>query len=407
MTGAPSCEGSRPNRREPAPRKMKPRLVVADANAYWTEQLFAACGARHEVLLLKPREVRSHMARFHGSWRSPGVKNLADDVREFASAMPPRYSTVGWPIARRMLSSQIKSLIGPSPELLVICFPEYLSLADSIKPGQLVYYNYDDYTAHWPSRSDDIARREADTVRRADLTVCIARHRAEILRSQFPERANRIKHLPLGATPKFMADAVADAMVPEILKDLSRPMVGYIGALNYRFDFEFLAEVADARRNITFVLGGRPPSADDGPPHWWIGAQKCRALPNVHFIGWVDHERLGAHLKCFDALLIVYSDCKFNTNACPAKLWDYFGVGSPIVSTDANPETSLWGDLVRIASTPDQFADALDAALLEGSERSAERLSVAGRHTWAALAAQLEHWLEAPCSTPHDFRGRE
>jgi hypothetical protein len=41
-------------------------------------------------------------------------------------------------------------------------------------------------------------------------------------------------------------------------------------------------------------------------------------------------------LNSFDVLLMSYSECNFNTNACPAKLWDYLGTLLPIVANTAD-----------------------------------------------------------------------
>ena len=112
-------------------------------------------------------------------------------------------------------------------------------------------------------------------------------------------------------------------------------------------------------------------------------------MSNIHFIGWVAHEELGNHLKSFDVLLMCYSDCNFNLNACPAKLWDYLGTGRPIVANSNNPETNLWDNVVYVGRTPQEFVSYIKIALHDLPELSARRLEVAKAHTWDALGIKL------------------
>lgn len=373
-------------------------LVVVDANAYWTDQLFRSCADDYDVLLVKPREIRSFVRQYGYRWKLPCPHQVGSHVWELPLAMPPRFTTTLWPLGRHLLTRQIKSVLARAPDVLVICFPEYLELADLLSPCRLVYYNYDDYGAHWPARAEEIRSREMAAVSRSNLTVCIAQHRAKAIAEAMVEARQRVRHLPIGATPSFMADAVQGTQLPVALAGIRRPIAGYVGSLTYRFDFPFFAEIAKLRPDISFVLGGRPPSSNDGPADWWRGVQAAAGLENVYFAGWVRHDELGAHLKHFDVLLMVYSHCAFNTSACPAKLWDYLGIGSPIVATGANPETMLWSNLVRVAGTPSEFAEHIDGALVEGRSRASERIAVAREHTWDKLAHRLKHWIDEPLS---------
>lgn len=369
----------------------RPRIVVVDANAYWTRSLFAALGTHADILLVEPRDLRDHSARYGGL--RVVTETLAQGIRRLAFPVPPRFTTQLWPLARRIVSSRIKAHGGDRPDFLVITFPEYAVLWDELETAKRVYYNYDDYAAHWPKRADSIRRLEKQVVALSDITICISDYRTRSLRNYDPDRPDRIQHVPIGVTPAFMADAVVGMEEPEVLRALPRPRAGYVGTLSYRFDFTFLAEVASARPEVSFVLGGRPPTRSEGDKTWWQGFERAQALPNVHLIGWVNHEALGRHLAAMDVLLMMYARCSFNDSACPAKLWDYLGTGRPVVANTNNPETLLWQNVIAIAGTAEDFAARLDEALDEvrsgNSERRAARLAVARDHTWDKLAQSL------------------
>lgn len=369
----------------------RPCIVVVDANAYWTRSLFAALGTCADVLLVEPREFRDHRTRY-GTLRAV-TEIMAPGVQRLAFPVPPRFTTQLWPVARRLLVRQIISNGGNRPDILAVTFPEYADLWVDLSPVKRLYYNYDDYAANWPHRAASIRRLEDQVVARADLTVCISDYRTRTLRARVPERSDDVHHLPIGVTPAFMADATVDMGEPLAVSTIPRPRAGYVGALSYRFDYALLADVASARPHVSFVLGGQTPTRSNGDKAWWRSVERVKKLPNVHFIGWVNHAELGRYLAAMDVLMMPYSRSAFNDSACPTKLWDYLGIGSPVVANANNPETLLWRKVVAIGETPVAFAACLDEALSEvasGVSDSREaRLAVARNHTWDQLAERL------------------
>jgi teichuronic acid biosynthesis glycosyltransferase TuaH len=371
------------------------KLAVLDANALWTERLFRECSTFADVLLLKPRDFRAHR-RATGSLRSdPTSVQVGNRVWEQRFSMPIAWMFRLWPLAQRKLSSALRRFSGKETLALVVTYPQYRKLIHCLKPALSIYYNLDDYRDNWPRYKKCVSAWEAEMVEVTDLTVCIADHRVKILQEQHFAKRDQIHHLPLGCSPEFMECGARSkpATRPLALRDFNAPVAGYIGALNYRFDFGFLAEVADRLPEVTFLLGGQV--QEDGNTAWRAGLQRARSAANVHFLGWIEHARLGDYLHAFDILLMPYTHCHFNTNACPAKLWDYLGTGKPIVANDANPETLLWSKVVRVGAKPEQFANAIRDALGEqGTALRQSRLEIARAHTWEQLSRRMERIIE-------------
>jgi glycosyltransferase involved in cell wall biosynthesis len=364
------------------------KLVVLDANAFWTEQLFRQCARFADVLLLKPRDFRAHRAAHGGVRGDSKPRQISEGVWEQRLSMPPGWMFGLWAWSQHRFNKVIRAFAADQPVSLVLTYPQYRGLIPEFRPALSVYYNLDDYRDNWPRHRGHLPAWEAQTVELADLTVCIAAHRAGVLRGNHPAKASRIHHLPIGCTPEFMAEAYPHSP----LRTPHSPTAGYIGALNYRFDFAFLAEVAALLPEVQFVLGGRV--QEDGDAAWRAGLERARRQPNVTFTGWVEHAKLGEHLRAFDVLLMPYAHCHFNTSACPAKLWDYLGTGRPIVANDANPETLLWREVVRVGVTAREFAAQVQDALQnpEPAQRD-RRLAIAREHTWEKLSERLEKIL--------------
>jgi glycosyltransferase involved in cell wall biosynthesis len=373
-----------------SPRGLK--VIVLDANAFWTEQLFSSCAFFADVLLLKPRDFRAHSARHHRLRGDAAAKKIREGVWEQHFSMPPGWMFSLWPRSARVLARHIRRFVNGAPFVLVITYPQYRSLIPLLRPTVSVYYNLDDYADNWPKQAHRMEQWENETVAAADLTICIAQYRKEQLQARVASKAGHVHHLALGSTPEFTSEPGERVLSdPEPVRRISHPRAGHVGALNWRFDYQFLARVAQELPRLQFVLGGKIPGDSDGDAEWREGLRKARELPNVHFIGWVEHQAMGEYLRAFDVLLMCYSECRFNRNASPAKLWDYLGSGRPVVANDRNPETLLWREVIRIGATPEAFAEAIGNALAEeGTELQERRLNIARAHTWEELSHRLE-----------------
>jgi glycosyltransferase involved in cell wall biosynthesis len=374
------------------------KIVVLDANFIWTQRLFSACGKSTQVLLLKPREIRSFY-REHGRFLSDAKpREREENVWDWRICCPPGWLFGLWPVTERLLGRRIQSFTGGEKCLLVACYPYYASLAARLR-APLIYYSMDDYADYWPKRSQETERLERAAVNRAHATICVSAYRQRLLQSR-SANPDRIHHLPHGCSPEFMARAPLSKPLdfPSAFSSragLRRPVAGYVGALNARFDFAYLHTVAVNLPEISFVLGGDLPASTDGSDEWRQAFQRCRSLPNLHFIGRIDRADLGRTLQSFDVLLMIYAQTDFNTSCSPTKLWDYLGTSLPIVANNAVPELQIYHETIYLSQTPEEFSQNILAAL-ESNNRGAERrLALAWDHTWDRQAERLQSILSS------------
>jgi glycosyltransferase involved in cell wall biosynthesis len=371
------------------------KLVVLDANFYWTEQMFSACHEFADVLLLRPVDFRTFKKRYGGYFIDIQPQAVSQGVWEQRICCPPGWLFNYWPLTRRFFAYLIRQFQGNDQLIFVFNYPYYYSLVNELK-GYSIYYSMDNYYDYWPSRELQTQATEKLSIDQADLILCVAQYRANLLKQEYSSKADQIIHIPHGCSPKFMVDQplTRPITLPEQLKGYSRPIAGYIGALIYRFDFHYLAQVAEQLPDVTIVLGGQIPQPTDGSSQWWEGVKKAQNLPNVHFIGSVPHDLVGEYLQSFDVLLMPYSLCEFNLNACPMKLWDYMGTSLPIVANNVVPEVNQWSHLILISKDPEHFASNIRFALANPDWYSSERWETAKAHTWQQQAQKLHHLLE-------------
>jgi len=165
--------------------------------------------------------------------------------------------------------------------------------------------------------------------------------------------------------------------VPEELKDLPRPIVGFYGALDdYTIDLELLIKVARRIRPATLLIIG--PKAMD--------ISRLVAEPNVKYTGPVPYPKLPNYAAQFDVALMPWLQNDWIKGCNPIKLKEYLSLGFPVVSIRF-AELERYEHLVYGADSHDQFLDAIGRAVNEHDPALVEQRRASVRNdSWDSLA---------------------
>ena len=385
-----------------SPQRALAAAAVADVNWFSTESLFREVHSdQASTLLLKCMDYRN--AHFKGIppwwWRSGPRRGCGPAACEQTLVLPSgwmkRFPRIGMrPIARAIKRWQRDEVVD-SRLHLVMTYPHYLYLRDQTRPAKTVYYNIDDYTLYWPRHTERIRALERQAVRESDLTICVAKVRADELRAAVPEAAHRVKHLPHGAPLASVADTPwhRPAPAPADIAGLPRPLIGYIGTVEDRVNWALLNRLSEALPEASLVVVGQPGRNQSAA--WYADYERCIARPNVHAIGWRDQASIPCYNRAFDVCLIPYrTDHAFNRVCSPTKIMDSMGSGRPIVST-ALPECRLYAHLFDVAENDDGFIAAVRRVVASGSEdgRAASRVEWARANTCRKVVDRMFEWL--------------
>lgn len=247
-----------------------------------------------------------------------------------------------------------------------------------------VYYCTDDYSAFPGVDEALIAARDRELSMRADL-LFVATPALEA-----PKRAlnPRTVFSPHGVDVALFRQALdADTEVPAAVRDLPRPVIGYIGSIHEWVDLDLLAWLAAERPQWSFLMVG----------HAATDVSALRAMPNVRFVGPQPYAELGRWSKAIDVALIPQRRNRWIANANPLKLREYLAAGRPVVSV-RNPEIEKFSRWVRIADDRASFLAAIEASLLDrGRDAAEERVAAVAGQTWehrvdSVVATLLEHF---------------
>jgi len=181
----------------------------------------------------------------------------------------------------------------------------------------------------------------------------------------------------------FRGASLADTPLAPEMQTIPRPVIGFLGSLQYWIDFDLLRFLALARPNWSFVL--------IGPRGRLAKVGKIENLPNVHLLGRRPYEQLPCYLKGFDVCLNPYLRGELSRNCSPLKLYEYLASGKPVVSVDM-PEASKFADVIGIGRNDEEILLRIEEALGPGNDEApanARRQAVAS-HSWQSRFRDLE-----------------
>lgn len=224
---------------------------------------------------------------------------------------------------RRQVKSAMKKL-GMKNVINMVFNPAAGMIAGHLGETEQIYYCVDEYTA-FTGVSAGLKEIEEDLFRKSDLVVVSAETLLES-KKKFNEKTFLIRH---GVDFNHFRKALDDATkIPDEIKDLPRPVIGFHGLLADWVDFELIKKIAEHFKNGSVVLIGKIT---------FDGEQKVRILDgisNIHFLGRKPYEELPRFCKGFDVALNPFVMNELTRNVNPLKVREYLAAGLQVVSTD-------------------------------------------------------------------------
>ena len=322
------------------------------------------------VLIYSPLNVLP-AADITSKWHISGINKVA---RQY---FDPSLQTILW-----VYNVQLKNL------------PKYI---DGLGHSILIYDCVDNYVG-FPENSafysttvtkKQLVAQEEALTKKADIVFATAPGLVERLRGF---NANTHFTPNVGDYEKFK-DAKLLKALPEDLKGITKPVVGFTGALDeYKFDMSLFKELVQNYPKVSFVLigslaiKGKNATADN------LG---LAGLENVHLLGPKSYDIVQQYFAGFDAFIIPYQLNDYTVGGCfPVKFHDALAAGLPVVVT-ALPAYSFFRDVCYISKNYREFSDNLGKALQEDSpEKIKARQEVAKNNNWDGKVATMLKLIE-------------
>src|SRR6185436_1815636 len=174
--------------------------------------------------------------------------------------------------------------------------------------------------------------------------------------------------------------------IPEELRHLPRPIVGFFGLMAEWVDVGLIRAMADRHPDWSIVLLGRV--ATD--------VSSLAGRPNVRFLGRKPYAALPAYCRGFDAGIVPFRMSDLTVRANPLKLREYLAAGLPVASTPL-PEVLRYDALVETGATDHEFIAAVERALARRSPAAVrQRVDAMRAESWEARVEEIAELLSGP-----------
>lgn len=215
---------------------------------------------------------------------------------------------------------------------LIWCFDQKFYLIPDYFKGRLSIYDCVDYSSSIDSKEDKLKKNnEKKLIKNSDV-VFVNSSTLYRLKKSFHQRVFQV---PQGGDMELFLHEEKSSL-PQELKKIPHPRIGFIGNINYRLDFPLIKKLAVNNKNFSLIFLG--PIVYDGiqdkVSKLQANLKALKKIKNVFFLGKRAKDVLINYLDYFDVCIIPYDISQgFNRYSYPMKVFEYFCRGKPVVST--------------------------------------------------------------------------
>lgn len=230
----------------------------------------------------------------------------------------------------------------------------------------------------------EVIRREEQVLGKVDLIF--VNSVTQIKRKK--QYIEKIHVFPEAVPESFITTAGSESSIAHDLLNLPRPIIGLVGFVTPRIDFNLLAYLASTHPEWSLIWVGSTSGAEKELkelPEF----RKLVSLPNLHLKTAKPLPELPPYLAAFDVCIIPYTVDPWSVTVFPTKLYLYLATGKPIVSVPISG-AEAFKEVVKVAENYPAFEKAIVAALGERDEGLKERRKqLANENTWEQRAKDM------------------
>jgi glycosyltransferase involved in cell wall biosynthesis len=177
--------------------------------------------------------------------------------------------------------------------------------------------------------------------------------------------------------PHFRAACDPKTAVPDDMRRLAKPVIGFFGLIADWVDLDLIRFLATSRPQWTFALIGKVVTS----------LSAVEGLPNVHLLGQKSYGSLPSYAKAFDVALLPFVLNELTLAANPLKLREYLAAGLPVVSS-AIPEAEKLKHALHIAGDKEEWLRAIEQIVDSG--QTGPQLHISERMNCESWDAKVE-----------------
>jgi teichuronic acid biosynthesis glycosyltransferase TuaH len=254
----------------------------------------------------------------------------------------------------------------------------YPNIANHIKPTLTIYHCVDPMIVPYDMKHG--IKSEGQLVKNSDLVICTSK-------ALYNEKVLQNKNtyfVPNGTDSGQTAEKSTPTLkIHEKVKGLPKPIVGYLGTIERRIDYDLIYKIILANPDKTFILAG-PVTDNYIPEHFY-------KINNLHILGAIPYDEVPQMINSFDVAIIPFKKDSVSDTIFPIKLFEYLSAGKPVICTDFNPDLKdFTNDMVKYCNDANLFSEAINEAIISDSiSKIQNRKNLAKENTWKKRADNI------------------
>ena len=249
-------------------------------------------------------------------------------------------------------------------------------LKDLLKPSLSIYYSRDYLVGvnYWKRHGQ---RLEPELIAKSDICVANSSYLTNYCKKHNPSSYYVGQGCDLSDLLK--KDSYN---LPADIEHLSKPIIGYVGALqSIRIDLNIVEYIATQRPDWNVVLVG--------PEDNTFKKSKLHDVTNIIFCGAKDQEDLPSYINAFTVCINPQLLNELTLGNYPRKVDEYLAMGKPVVATKTDG-MELFKDFTYLGRNKEDYVTLIEKAIQEdSSELQENRRKFASLHTWEQSAAEI------------------
>ena len=374
--------------------------IICLSPVYWDalwqrhQQLMSRLSLEDRVLFVEPPDNAFQRLRRYGRDRSARVSDAPGTSCKdslFVYMPPP---SVPLRSACRSINRAAYAVLGTFVDrearrfgfedpVLWVTYPNTVDAVERIRHRLLCFDCADKHSSNERAiGKSHLDRMQAELYSRADVVLAIS---TELFREARAHN-ERVFLVPDAGDPQACERASAQGL-PEDMRGMRRPIVGFVGAICAWVDLELVEHVAARHPEWSVVLVG-PMMVSRREE---VGIQR---MQNVYLLGRRPYGEVHRYIRAFDVCMLPFRMNRHIRYSDPIVTYDYLCAGRPIVSVDF-PQARQLGDVIEIAESYEAFVKAIERCLSdEDEELCLRRQEMGRRHSWDARVKEVRRILE-------------
>lgn len=285
-----------------------------------------------------------------------------------------------------------------SKKILWIFDPKLYPLVKQLGENFLILYDCVDYflgTALSRTERITLTRYEFSLVKKANLVTA----NSLVLQRHLQKIRKDVLLVPQGFRINSFNRNIKSSVR---IKTGNTPLIGFLGAVNYRIDYELLYNLAKSNPKWDFAIWGPLLEQQLFTTSKLSYFYKLTDLSNV-ITGQSDKSEVSGIMNQFDIGMIPYdSTLDFNIYCYPMKLFEYFYLGKPVVSTTIE-ELKRFPKFIKIGHNSNEWAKIIKNILSKPWPKDYIKMErrLASDNSWANKVNIILSSLQALNSNNH------